>query len=116
MKIGDKIKLKHNSSLVWIIKEEDNVLYKTRLESLDGGVTQWVKQYQLITEYVMVEEAEKSPQLNFYNSWSGTYDNELPKGKEDNKPYCYHNYQKYYGLKENYEFCTKCDEKREIQE
>lgn len=36
-------------------------------------------------------------------------------GNEHDKS-CQHNWQKYHGFNEIYEFCTKCDEKRPIKE
>ena len=36
--------------------------------------------------------------------------------KEDSSKYCYHDWEAYKGFSEDYEYCTKCDKKREVGE
>lgn len=49
--------------------------------------------------------------------YDGLYDHLITEQTEvDKKKHCWHEWKKYIGFTEKYEFCIKCEEKREFNE
>jgi hypothetical protein len=61
-------------------------------------------------------KGEKDNQMDFF--WNGQTPNTPPKNqseeakKEEKQKQCDHEFVPYYGLKETFEYCKKCDQKR----
>jgi hypothetical protein len=56
----------------------------------------------------LIDENDKLP-IGIGNIWQDYYD-------KNGIPLCDHIWQKYEGFTERYEFCIKCDEKRQLSE
>lgn len=63
----------------------------------------------LINNYTRVDENEK----DLFDFLNGGWEPNLPVGQSNNSnTECIHDWKKYVGFKETYEFCNKCDKKR----
>ncbi len=115
--IGDKVK-QTGSPVIWTIVEEDTTNAKSRLEANFGNglmSSQWVGWHDLLKNYTFVANSnnnDKDDQLDWFGNWTlpEGYSVDIDKLKKQEE--CYHNFQKYIGLRESYEFCTKCNIKR----
>jgi hypothetical protein len=117
--VGDKVK-RDGNSIVWTIMEEDSISAKSRLEADFGhGLisSQWVDWLDLLKNYTFVMNSNGKDDSDDQLDWfSGLIS--LPEGlsidldKLKTQEECYHDFQKYTGLRESYEFCTKCNIKR----
>ena len=116
--IGDKVREK-KGKIVWTIAEFDSLISRARLEcNLGHGSygSQWVSTLNLINNWdIVAQSSSNTPDTKLFNNdWFGNW--ELPESdtskEKTKKPECWHEFKKYVGLNESYEFCTKCDEKR----
>lgn len=125
MKVGDF--LEKNAAwdgLVYFVAgpKADSDTYMLKCYTLDGKYQHsvWYDYQFMVNDFVLfnksygwmgelLEDTLKQAEKNL----------ELPKGhkpSEGDTVYCLHNYVTYTGLRETYQYCTKCDKKLEKKE
>lgn len=116
MRISDKVKNKQGT-IVWSITQIDPATGNYLLESDNGHgqcMTKWVSYSELFSSYVKVDNHTDDDQYDWFSGWAG---DGLPAGTQEilKQDYCSHNWILYIGITESYEFCNKCDAKKEIE-
>lgn len=104
--VGDKVKYKAYPIWTYTITHIDRTTDEFTLEC--PAVKCKLSAYDLLTYYIKVGSDED--QLDIFGT---PY---LPTGKDNDKKHCYHDWVKYVGLRETYEYCKLCDEKRPVNE
>ena len=113
-KVGERIREK-KGKVVWVVIENNNTNLHSRLEcNLGNGSvgSLWVSYTKLHNDWELA-----ATNLSFFGDDDLDWFTGLPTGIKQEKPpvekkVCYHNWSRYVGLNETYEFCTQCDEKR----
>ena len=116
MKVGDRIHDNVDSTIIWTITSEKpsmgEVLAEYKRKDHNGihVHVRLITYKELFNNYTKVDTSF---------DWSSGYPTaDLPTGinKKPSQEECYHDYVKYVGFNEVYEFCKICDKKRRQQE
>ena len=118
MKIGDVVQ-EISTGIIWTIEVKSFKQEKYLIHSLiDYSEYRTVPLADLMTSYIKigldgkVHETEEDTQMDWF-AMSPDWILPVPKGQD---VYCNHTWVKYTGLREVYEFCSKCDAKKEIED